>query len=175
MTISQVGNDAAARCARKESFLDQERFIYFFQCTYIFTDGCGNSSGADRTAAEFFDDGQQDLIVDGIETTRIDVQGIERETRDFQIDNTVTPHLCEVTDTTQQGIGDTRRTAAAKGYFARSFIFNLYIQDTGAAADDVEKHAGVVILQVTLDAEAGTERRSEQAASRRSANQGERI
>ena len=134
MFICQIGNDTPTRRPRKESLFDEERFIDFLQGSHILANGRSNGTCSYRTAAELVDDGKEDLVVDGVEPARVDVQRIEREAGDFQIDDSVSAYLCKIPDPAQERICDTRRAPAPQGYLACRLIFNVDFQDAGTAS-----------------------------------------
>ena len=74
MVVSQLCRHTSARRTLDESFHDEERFVDFFHGSCVLADGSGNRRQPDGTAAEFVDDGQQDLVVYLIQSILVDVQ-----------------------------------------------------------------------------------------------------
>ena len=79
--------------------------------------------------------GAEDLMVDGIESALVDLELVQGEPGDFHIDATVSQHLRKITHPLEEGIGNTRRAAAAKGNFERCVIVDFDTQDRRAADD----------------------------------------
>ena len=65
----------------------------------------------DGTAAELFDDGQQQLAVHEIESDKVDIEHAQRGIGHIAIDETTRAHLGEVPYPAQQAVGDTWGTA----------------------------------------------------------------
>ena len=84
-------------------------------------------------------------------------------------------HLGEIAHPFQQGIGDTRRTAAAERHLTGRLIIDFHLQDLCAAFDDFHQLVRVVILQGTVDSETRPQRSRQQAAARGRAHQGKGV
>ena len=106
MLVSEVGGYSTALGADDETFFDEERFVDFFQGAGVFTYGGGKSADTHRPAFEGKDERTENLIVDGIQAAFVDFKFIQGETRDFQIDASVSQYLGEVPHTLKQCIGD---------------------------------------------------------------------
>ena len=94
---------------------------------------------------------------------------------DLQIDFPVAFHLGEVAHTAQKGIRYTGRTAATTGYLAGCFLVDLDVQQSRRTLDDTGEDVGIVIFEVTIDAETGTEGRGEQTGTGGSTDEGEMV
>ncbi len=77
MMICHIGCHPAPLGPYDETFFYQIRLIYLLKSSLILTDSCRYGVGAYRTTLESSDDGTQDLIVYGIETTCIYLQLIQ--------------------------------------------------------------------------------------------------
>src|SRR5690554_1613153 len=113
MEVSQVGSLPSAGCAFDKSLLDKERLIDLFNGSGIIAHSCGNGGDTHGTAVELIDDGEQYLVVNLIKPVPVNVECFERVGGDLFIYLPVSLHLCEVTHTAQQCIGDTWCTTAA--------------------------------------------------------------
>ena len=156
MFISQFRYFTTAGSAFQEAFLYQERFINFFDGSRIFSQGRSDGCKSHRTALELIDNRTKYLIVYLIQSVLVNVKRLECEIGDFRIDAARTFHLCKVPHATQQGIGDTRRTAAAACDFRSSSCGAGYVQYACRTADNTAQHIIVIILQMEIDAETGT-------------------
>ena len=68
-----------------------------------------------------------------------------------------------------------RRTARAAGYLQRGIRRDGYAQDTGRALYDALQRFRVIVLQVHIDAKAGTERSRQQTTSCGGTHQRKRV
>jgi len=122
MTVGAFCSFAAAGGAHQKTFLDEERFVNFFDGSFVFAHSGGNGFQAHRAAFKFIDNGGKDLVVHFIQTVLINVECIEGVFGNFRIDTAVAFNLCKIARTAQQGIGNTRGTAAAAGNFISALI-----------------------------------------------------
>ena len=111
MTICQFGNHPSTRGALDKALHDEERLVYLLYRSAIFSDGRGDSRDTHGSTLELIDDGEQDLIVDFIESILVDIQGGQGYFRDVTVYSSTTLYLCEVAYPSQQGIGNTGCTA----------------------------------------------------------------
>ena len=88
MLESQFSDLTSARRAADKALFDKEGFVNLFKCTRIFTDGRGNRTYADRSAFEFVDNRQQDLIIRIVEAVTVDVECFQSKVCDFRINRT---------------------------------------------------------------------------------------
>ena len=103
MFISQFRHLSSPRCTLQESFLDQERFIYFFQCSRIFPQCRSNGSQSHRPTFELVYNGTEQLVINLIQAIPVYIQRLQREASDRLIDISVPLHLSEITHTAQYG------------------------------------------------------------------------
>ena len=75
MVIGQFCDHTTTGRPLDEALHNEEGLIDLFDSTCILADGCGDSGDAHRTALELVDDGQQDLVVNLVQTVFVDVQG----------------------------------------------------------------------------------------------------
>ena len=170
MTIGHFRHDAAAGGADDEALLDQVGFIDLLEGSLVLADRRRDRIGADRAALEGRDDGLQDLVIDEVEALRVDVEFVEGVLGNLEVDGAVPDDLGEIADALQEGIRDTRRSAAPQRYFPRRIVADRDIQDIGAALDDLDEFVGAVVLQRAVDAETLAERGCQQAAPGRRAD-----
>ena len=86
VVIGQFGDHTATRGTFDEAFHDKERLVDLLHSTSILANGSGDGSDAHRTTLELIDNGEQDLVVDFIETILVDVQSCEGNICDFSVD-----------------------------------------------------------------------------------------
>lgn len=111
MLVSQRRCLASARGTFDESFLDEVGLIDILDGAGIFAHGGSDCIESDRSAAELIDDGGEEFVIYLIETESIDIQRLEGILGDVEIDGTVTFDLGEIAHASQEGVGDTGRTA----------------------------------------------------------------
>ncbi len=111
MLVGQFCHHTPSGGALDETLHDEEGLVDLLDGACILTNGGGNGGDAHRTALELVDDGEQDLVVDLVETILVDVQGREGYLRNLGVNLSVAFHLGEISHTAQQGVGDTGRTS----------------------------------------------------------------
>ena len=74
MFVSQFRHFTPTRGTFQETFFNQERFVYLFDCSGIFTQSGGNGSKSYRTTLELIDNGTEDLVVHFIQSVFVDIQ-----------------------------------------------------------------------------------------------------
>ena len=175
MLVSQLRHHTATRRALDEALHDEEGLVNLLHSTCILSNGSSDGRDTHRTATELVDDGQQDLIVDLIETVLVDVQGCQRYLRDLRVDLTVAFYLGEVANSTQQGVGDTGRTTTTACNLEGSIFRDGHSEDTSRTLDDGLQRLWVVILQVHIDAETGSQGSRQQTATGSGTHQRKRV
>ena len=113
MTIGKFCHHTSPGSTLDKALHDEERLIDLLHRTGILTDCRGNGGDTHRTTPELIDDGQQDAVVYLVQSILVNIQCRQGDLRNLRIDTTSALHLCEVTDTPQQRIGNTGRTAGA--------------------------------------------------------------
>ena len=113
MLDCQFSDLTSARRAADKTLFDKEGFVNLFKCTRIFTDGCGNRTYADRSAFEFVDNRQQDLIIRIVEAVTIDVERFQSKVCEFRINCSRALYLRTVAHTALECFGNTRNTLNA--------------------------------------------------------------
>ena len=98
--VGQRGHHSASWSALNKALHDKEWLVNVLYRTRVFADGCGDSGYTYRATAELIYYGKQYLIVDFIQSVRIDVQCTSRQLRDVVGDGAVAFHLCEVANPT---------------------------------------------------------------------------
>ena len=97
MFISQFRHLSSPRCTLQKSFLDQERFIYFFQCSRIFPQCRSNGSQSHRPAFELVYNGTEQLVINLIQAIPVYIQCFQCITGNLHINPAASLHLCKVT------------------------------------------------------------------------------
>ncbi len=129
MIVGQASDHPSPGRTVEKSDLDQIRFIDIFDGVFFFTDGRRNGVDADRATPKFFDDRQEQLTIDLIESETIDIGQIQTVTGDLEIDAALGPHLGEIQHTTHETVGDARRAATPEGNFQVSLLVDLHTQN----------------------------------------------
>src|SRR4051794_3853640 len=96
MVIRFFGGFATAWRTLDKTFLDQEWFVYFFECTWFFTNSCCNSGDTNRTAFEFFDNGRKKAVVHIVQAMLVNIQGTKAMLGNAEVDRSIIQHLCKV-------------------------------------------------------------------------------
>src|SRR5512138_698121 len=117
MAVCQFGYFPAAWGAHQVTFLDEERFVNFFDGTGFFPDSSSDGIDPNRPSFEFLNDGGKDAIVHLIQSVNVDIQGFQGELGNSEGDGSVALDLGEIPDPAQQQVGDTGRSTATAGYF----------------------------------------------------------
>src|ERR1051325_2182543 len=87
---------SSSRCPLQESILDEERFVDLYNRGWILGDRRGDRVHADRSALEFLDDRSQYPGVHVVEAEDVDLEQLERLTRDRSGAPAVVTHLREI-------------------------------------------------------------------------------
>ena len=74
MFVCQLCHHTTTRGALDEALHDKEWLVDLLDGTSVLADGSSNSGDSNGTATEFVDDGEQDAVVDFIETVLVDIQ-----------------------------------------------------------------------------------------------------
>ena len=175
MVVGKFRSHSTTRSALDKTLHDKERLIHFLYRARILADGCGYGAHTHGSATELVDDGGENLVVNLVQTVLVDVQRLERHLRNIISDGSVTLHLGEISHAAQERIGNTRRSARTAGDFHRSRILDRHFQEHCTSPDNLLQRLRIIILQMEIDAETGTERGCEQSASGCSAHQRERV
>ena len=85
VAVGEFRDFASARCALDESLFDKEGLVYFFYGAGIFSDCCRYCCQTYRSSFEFVDYGQQDTVVDFIESVSVDVERFKRVACDREV------------------------------------------------------------------------------------------
>src|ERR1019366_1292857 len=72
--VGALGGDAAARGAVEEAELDEIGFVHLFNGLGLFADGGCDGVDTHRSAAEFFQHGAHDFLIDFVETEMVDFE-----------------------------------------------------------------------------------------------------
>ena len=105
----------------------------------------------------------------------IDFKQGERGVCCGKIDDAGAADLRVVADAAEEPVRDARRAAAAQSDLRGAVLVNGNLHDLGGAGDDDAEFFFGKELQAQKDAEAGTERRREQAGTRGGADESERA
>src|SRR5689334_8983795 len=121
MVIGKFGGHTAARSTLKEADLEQIRFVHVFDCVDFLTKDGRNRVDADRTSAETFYNSAKQLPIDIIETMLVDIEELQRITRNRSRDFSGSFHFREIADAFQQPVCDPRRSTATLCDFMTTF------------------------------------------------------
>ena len=148
-----------------ETLLNEERFIDLFHRTRVFTNSSGNGAQTNRSALELVDDGGEYLVVNLVKTKLVNVQRFERHVSNWQVNGAVALHLCKVTHTPQQRIGNTGSATTTPCYLACCIEIAWNAQQLGRTENDFGQHIGIIIFKMQVNAETGTERCCQESAT----------
>ena len=87
----------------------------------------------------------------------------------------VSHYLRKIPHPSEQGVSNSRRSAAAQGNLHRRLIIYLHIQNLSASAHNSHQVRRIIILQSTVDSETGPERSSQQTGAGGSPDKGKRV
>ena len=175
MLVCQLGSHTSTRGTLNKALHDEEWLIHLLHRAAILADSRGNGANAHRTATELVDDGGENLVVYLVKTILVDVQRLQSHLSDVVSDGAITLHLGKIAHSSQQGVGDTRRTTRAARDFHSSLILDRHLQEHGTTLDNLLQCLWVIILQVQIDAETGTQWGGKQAAASGGSHQRKRI
>ena len=95
-----------------------------FERFSILADGAGEIVDAHRSACKFVHDGEQKSLIHKVQSHGVDLEHTKRRIGYFCRDDAVVAHLCKITHTSQQSIGNARRTAGSASDFIGSCLFD---------------------------------------------------
>ena len=173
--VRQVRHLAPTGRALDEALLDEERLVDFLYRARVLAQGGGDGGQAHGTALELVDDGGQQFVVYLVQAVAVDVQCLQGIGGNLRVDASRTFDLRKVPHTPQQRIGDTGRSAAARGNLLRRLRRAGHVQDARRAAHDACQHLVVIILQMQVDAEPRPQGSRQQAAARSGPHQREGV
>ena len=174
MGAAERGDGAAARRSLDEAELQEIRLVHVLDRVRLLAQGGGERVEPDGTAVVLLDDRPQELAVEPLEPRLVDLEQLERLTRDRGRDRALVPYLGDVPDPAEDPIADARRAARAAGDLVGGLVGDLDAEDPGRAADDRGELAVVVVVEPEGHAEAVAERRGEKARASRRADERER-
>src|SRR4051812_37130798 len=106
MPVRLRRRDASARRALEKSVLYQERLVTFLERARVFS-YCGCDRGhTNRTALELLDDRLENSRVHIVEPELIDLEQLQRVSRNFAIDASARAHLRKIANAAQQSVRD---------------------------------------------------------------------
>ena len=108
MLVCQFGDFTPSRGALDEAFFDEEGFVDLLHSSCILANSCGYGAESDGTSLELVDDGGEEFVVYLVQSEAVDVESFECHVGYGEVDGSISLDLCEVSDTSQEGIGYTR-------------------------------------------------------------------
>ena len=125
-------------------------------------------------AAELEGDRLEELAVDPLEPSLVDLVELERLPRDVRGDRALVPYLRDVPDAPEDPVGDARRAARARGDLVRRVVRDLDAEDSRRATHDRRELTGVVVAEAERHPEPVAERCREEPGARRRPDERER-
>src|SRR6266516_599740 len=171
--VTQLCRYAALRGTIQIPLHDEIRLIYFFDRVRLFAYCHRQRIEAHWPAAKLHNDRIQNALVHFVETVLVDLQHRERLVGHRDRDATIASHLRIVAHATEQIVRNAWCAATAPGDFVRAIQFDFHVQQPRGANDDFVQLRGLVIVQPLAHGETGEQRRGEQAAAGRGADEGE--
>src|ERR1700691_5204815 len=98
MRVRALSGDAAARCAREESLLQQVGLVNFLDGVGLLADRGRKALDANRTAVELVDDRAENRAIHLVESCRVYFEQLERGESDLPRDDRRFVDLREVAD-----------------------------------------------------------------------------
>ena len=175
MLVGKRRCHSSSRRALDETLHDEERLVNLLYGAAILAYCRGNGAYAYRTATELVDDGGENLIIYLVQAILVDVECLERHLGNIVSDGSVALYLGKITHSSEQRIGDTRGSARTAGDFHCRLILYRYLQEHRTSLDNLLKRSRVVIFQMQIDSETGTQWGCKQTASRCCSHEGKRI
>ena len=158
MGISQIGHLASPGRTLDKSLFNQIRLIYLLHRSGILAQSRRNSRQPYGAAFEFIDNDRKYLIVDLVEPVIIDIKRFQRLTCYLQNDPPRPIKMGKITNTTQQGIPDTRRSTTAHSDLGSRIMRTRHAQLLGRPLYNMSQYGMIVIFQMTVYPESGTQR-----------------
>lgn len=165
--------DATFAGALKIAFLDQERFVHFFEGLGLFAHGDGDGADADGAAAVVFGHDAEHAFVHFVEAGGVDFEELERGGGDGLGDTTVGALLGVVADEVDEIVGDAWGAAGARGDLSRAAGVDGDFQEIAGTVNDFLERGGVVVVEARLKRETRAERGGEEACAGGGADEGE--
>lgn len=175
MFVGEFRRHAAAWCALDEAALYEVRLVDILDGSGILANGCGDGGNAYWTTIEFINYGEKNLEIHLIETEAVDIEGVEALCCNLLVDVTIANDLSKIANSTEKRISNTWRTATAKGYGIAGILIYSDPKDACGATHNLRYERSVVIFEVALDAETGTQRTGKQTTTRGGTHKGEGI
>ena len=175
MLVGQWSCHAATWRSFDETLHNEEWFIDIFNGSGIFSDGRCYRTDPYRPTPELVNDSEQDLIINLVKPVSVDIERLKSYMCNLVGYRSVAFHLCKVAHTTQQRIGNTRRSATPPTDFYGGFIVNRHLQQHGRAAYDALQCLGIIVFQVHVNAETSTQRGCKHTAACRGSNECEGV
>ena len=107
----QVGDHTTAWGSLQEAELEQVRLVDVLDRVGLLAERDGDRGEADRASAELEGDRLEELAVDPLEPSLVDLVELERLPRDVRGDRALVPYLRDVPDAPEDPVGDARRAA----------------------------------------------------------------
>ena len=153
MAVGASCCDAATRGSFEKAELKKKWFVDFFDGFGFFLGCCGEGVETDGSAVELFDEGGEEVAVDGIEAEFVDRKHGERFVGNVGRDDAVVTDLSDVANAFEEAIGDSWCFAGASGDSVGSGVIDVEVEDGRAAGDDF----GHVIVGIEVEVEGAAE------------------
>ena len=125
MPVGQFGHFPTPRCPDYKTFFDEEWLIDFLESTLVLPHRRGNGVCSHRSALELRDDGLEYLVVYGIQSPLVYVQGIQGVTRYLEVNHPIAYNLGKIPYPAQKRIGYTWSTPASEGNLVCSLCVDI--------------------------------------------------
>ena len=163
MFVREARYHSAAGRALKKADLKQVGFDHFLDGIFFFVKRGAERSQANRSAVEFFYDGQQELAVEFVQAENVDFHSVERVFCDVRIDDVVMIDLREIAHAAEQAVCDSRCSTRPAGDLFGAFRIDLDIENSGRAFHDPLQLVHTVEIQMKHYAEPSAKRCGYQA------------
>ena len=159
--------------AGQEPQLHEVRLVNVLQRHGLLSDGGRQSLQPHGAAVVVFDDGRHHPPVHRVQPQIVDLQGAEGLVRHLLGDDAVGLHVREVPHPAEHPVGDPGRPPAAAGDLVGALRYNITVQNSGGAGDDLRQLLRGIQLQPQRYAEAVPQRGRQLPRPGGGADQGE--
>ena len=126
MRICLLSGDSAPWSTLDEALLYEERFVNLLYGTLVLPHRCRDCIDSHRPSIELCDYSIENLVVNLVQSPLVNIESIQRITRNRKIYMTVSLYLGEIPHAPEQRIGNTRSAPAAQCNLHRRILFNAY-------------------------------------------------
>ena len=151
--IGKPRNAAASLGTRHHADLQKVGLVDILQCNGFLINGGSQGIEPDRTAVVIIDYGAEHLSVERIKAEFIDFHARKRFIGNLAVDSALSCNLRKVTHTTEEPVGDSRRSSGTRSNLLGTAFIYLNAEYTGTALNDKLQFFGCIELQAKRNPE----------------------